>query len=121
MIFCLNLVMRKGPGSIKDVQAYYRKREPRLGYHFNLFILNKYGRMRMGATIETKKLPQINLCMLFGEKSRLPVYQTSYCGSLGDVTTLEATLMEFKAMAGKKEISLVMDKGFYSKKMLIRY
>lgn len=75
----------------------------------------------MGATIETKKLPQINLCMLFGEKSRLPVYQTSYCGSLGDVTTLEATLMEFKAMAGKKEISLVMDKGFYSKKMLIRY
>jgi hypothetical protein len=69
-----------------------------------------------GHNRDKEKLPQVNLCMLFGEKSRLPVYQTSYCGSLGDVTTLEATLMEFKAMVGKKEISLVMDKGFYSKK-----
>jgi hypothetical protein len=68
-----------------------------------------------GHNRDNEKLPQINLCMLFGEKSRLPIYQTGYSGSLGDVTTLEATMNEFATMTSGREIIIVMDKGFFSK------
>jgi transposase len=61
-------------------------------------------------------LPQVNLCMLFGENSRLPVYQTTYSGSLKDVSTLEMTLAKFNAIAENQHITAIMDKGFYSKK-----
>jgi hypothetical protein len=54
--------------------------------------------------------------MLFGEDSRLPVYQTVYSGSLRDVSTLRATISEFSALTGANEIMVVMDKGFYSAK-----
>jgi transposase len=54
--------------------------------------------------------------MLFGEKSRLPVYQTNYSGSLGDVSTLETTINEFDALLGVNEAVIVMDKGFFSTK-----
>jgi transposase len=69
-----------------------------------------------GHNRDNEKLPQINLCMLFGENSRLPVYQTNYSGSLGDVSTLENTIAEFSALLGPIEAALVMDKGFFSTK-----
>jgi transposase len=69
-----------------------------------------------GHNRDNEKLPQINICMLFGEKSRLPVYQTLYSGSLSDVSTLKSTLNEFKAIVGKKPISFVMDKDLFSQK-----
>jgi hypothetical protein len=67
-----------------------------------------------GHNRDGEKLPQVNICMLFGETSRLPVYQTSYSGSLGDVSTLECTASEFEALFGECGCSFVMDKGFFS-------
>jgi len=61
-------------------------------------------------------LPQVNICMLFGEDSKLPVYQAVYSGSLGDVSTLRATISEFAALTGNADINVVMDKGFFSTK-----
>jgi hypothetical protein len=69
-----------------------------------------------GYNRDHEDLPQINICMLFGEMSRLPVYQTVYSGSLKDVSTLEATLEELAALTGDREIMIVMDKGFFSAK-----
>jgi hypothetical protein len=69
-----------------------------------------------GHNRDNERLPQINLCMLFGEKSKLPIYQTGYSGSLGDVSTLEATMSEFSALLGTNETMIVMDKGFFSTK-----
>jgi len=69
-----------------------------------------------GYNRDRDKLPQINLCMLFGETSRLPIYQTSYSGSLSDVSTLDCTTAEFTALFGKNDTVFVMDKGFFSKK-----
>jgi transposase len=69
-----------------------------------------------GYNRDGEDLPQINLCMLFGENSRLPVYQTAYSGSLKDVSTLQSTLAEFGAIADSQSITAVMDKGFYSYK-----
>jgi transposase len=70
--------------------------------------------MEWGYNRDGDALPQVNICMLFGETSLLPIYQTTYSGSLGDVSTLETTLGEFSAITGTKDISLVMDKGFFS-------
>ena len=76
-----------------------------------------------GYNRDGENLPQVNICMLFGEDSRLPVYQAIYSGSLRDVSTLKATVSEFSALSGAADIMIVMDKGFFSAKnvnMLLR-
>ena len=67
-----------------------------------------------GYNRDNEHLPQINLCMLMGETSRLPVYQVPYSGSLKDVSTLETTLSKMSAISMQKNTLVVMDKGFFS-------
>lgn len=68
-----------------------------------------------GYNRDHEDLPQINLCMLFGEGSCLPVYQTTYHGSIRDVSTLQATLSEVAALVPRSSrMRVVMDKGFFS-------
>jgi len=69
-----------------------------------------------GYNRDGEELNQINLCLLFGEKTQLPVYQTVYSGSLADVSTLKTTIQELQAVGGFKKLILVTDKGFYSGK-----
>jgi len=69
-----------------------------------------------GYNRDGENLRQINLCLLFGEETQMPVYQTAYSGSLKDVSTFEATAAEMKAVSGGKKLLLVADKGFYSGK-----
>ena len=71
----------------------------------------EYGYNRDG-----EELKQINLCLLFGEETGLPVYQTVYSGSLKDVSTFKATVSEINAVSGGKRLVFVTDKGFYSEK-----
>jgi transposase len=52
--------------------------------------------------------------MLFGEDSKLPVYQTLYSGSLKDVSTLQTTLFEISSITGGKQFIFLTDKGFIS-------
>ena len=61
------------------------------------------------------RLPQINLCMLMGQKSHLPVRMTVYSGSIRDVSTLETTINQL-GPRGDENILVVMDKGFSSRK-----
>jgi transposase len=67
-----------------------------------------------GYNRDGESLPQINICLLMGYQSRYPIYQSVYSGSLKDVTTLENTMSTFRAIAGKKPMVAVMDKGFFS-------
>lgn len=69
-----------------------------------------------GYNRDKEALPQINLCMLMGEKSGLPIYQTVYSGSLKDVSTLKTTLSKMNALSKGKSALIVMDKGFFSTK-----
>ena len=69
-----------------------------------------------GYNRDKEALPQINLCMLMGEKSGLPIYQTAYSGSLKDVSTLKTTLAKMNALSKGKPTLIVMDKGFFSNK-----
>lgn len=61
------------------------------------------------------KLPQVNHCLLLGEQSHLPVFQTMYSGSLNDVSTLTTTL-SLAFNLGQECLKLVMDRGFFSLK-----
>jgi transposase len=66
-----------------------------------------------GYNRDGERLPQVNLCMLLGGKSRLPVYQSLYNGSIKDVSTLKTTLsLAFRIQENR--LTLVMDKGFFS-------
>jgi transposase len=80
---------------------------------YSQFILD----VEHGYNRDGERLPQVNLCMLLGEKSHLPVFQIEYSGSLKDVSTLETTLETIYRISGSK-LRLVMDKGFYSLKNL---
>ncbi|MDI9471111.1 MAG: hypothetical protein QM296_13065 [Bacillota bacterium] len=57
---------------------------------------------------------QINLCLLLGKRSRLPLYQLPYQGSLPDVSALQALLAEFRAITHDKPVVVVLDREAYS-------
>lgn len=68
----------------------------------------RYGYNRDGDALE-----QINLAMLFGQTSKLPVYYRRLPGNITDVATLKTTIksldfLDFNTM------HLVLDRGFYS-------
>jgi transposase len=69
-----------------------------------------------GHNRDKEKLAQVNICMLMGETSMLPIYQMNYPGSVNDVKTLKTTIDTIKALLDFQNLSLVMDKGFYSTK-----
>ncbi len=68
-----------------------------------------------GYNRDHEQLPQVNLAMLFGEASRLPVFARIYPGSIKDVNTLIG-MSCFIEQLHLKQMHFVMDKGFYSAK-----
>jgi hypothetical protein len=70
-----------------------------------------------GYNRDDDKLEQINLCLLFGEKSGLPLFSSFYPGSINDVKTLELFLDQIRFF-NDFNINLVMDNGFYSSRNL---
>jgi transposase len=63
-------------------------------------------------------LPQINLALVFGEKSGLPFYYREIPGNIPDSKTVEI-LISLLAQLGCESAKLVMDRGFYSLKNII--
>jgi len=59
-------------------------------------------------------LAQINLALVFGEKSNLPFYYHKLSGNISDSKTLQHLLDDFDTL-GFTKAKLVMDRGFYSK------
>ena len=100
-------------------QAWCRHRQENEYLALDITSVSSYSELvedvEWGYNRDGENLPQINICMLMGEKSKLPIYQTVYAGSLKDVTTLESTIKKFDRITGGKPVLVVMDKGFYSK------
>ncbi len=69
--------------------------------------------VRYGVNKEDDRLPQINLALLFGEKSNLPFYYRKLPGNITDVATVKNLIVDMDFL-GHKKIKLVMDRGFYS-------
>jgi transposase len=68
----------------------------------------KYGRNK-----DHDRLPQINLALLYGEKSNIPFYYRKLPGNITDVKTVKNLLADLDFL-GYKKTKLVMDRGFYS-------
>lgn len=75
--------------------------------------LNEY--IRWGHNRDKERLPQLNLAMLFGQKSGLPAYYHRIPGNITDVQTVHNLLATFKKL-DIKNLHYVLDKGFYSRK-----
>lgn len=69
--------------------------------------------VKKGRNKEHDRLPQINLALLFGEKSGLPFYYRKLPGNITDVKTVKQLMTEFDVM-GYKKVSVILDRGFYS-------
>lgn len=70
--------------------------------------------VKYGKNKENDKLPQINLLLLFGEKSGLPFYYRKLAGNIPDVKTVNTLVKELDFL-GYGKVKFVMDRGFYSK------
>ena len=69
--------------------------------------------VQWGRNKENDKLPQINLLLVFGEKSGLPFYYRKLAGNIPDVLTVKH-LLEDMDILGFGKTKFVMDRGFYS-------
>ena len=69
--------------------------------------------VRYGKNKDGENLPQINLALLFGEKSGMPFYYRKLAGNIPDVKTIRELVRELDVL-GYEKIKLVMDRGYYS-------
>ena len=69
--------------------------------------------VRHGKNKDNDRLPQINLLLLFGQKSNLPFYYRKLGGNIPDVKTMRVLLRDLD-MPGYPKVKLVTDRGFYS-------
>jgi transposase len=73
--------------------------------------------MEWGYNRDGDRLPQINLAMYVGQESQLPVFYTTYPGSIVDMAHLPY-MMELNKELGVDGVCFVMDRGFASTRNL---
>ena len=99
-------------------EAWGAKRSEEEYFALDITSVSSYSEMisdvGWGYNRDGENLAQINICMLVGENSKLPIYQAVYNGALKDVSTLKTTLAVSSSLE-LKNIAAVMDKGFGSK------
>lgn len=69
--------------------------------------------VKYGNNKDHEHLPQINLALVYGQQSHLPVCYRKLPGNINDVTTVKKLLLDLEYLNLNK-IKLVMDRGFYS-------
>jgi len=94
---------------------YAREREEYLAYDVTSISSYSTGndQVEWGYNRDEEKLPQINLGMIFGETTKIPVYYSIYPGSIPDKSYLDYMLRDTKEI-GIKCSKFVMDKGFFT-------
>lgn len=85
---------------------------------YDITSISSYARQneytQWGYNRDGESLEQINMAMLFGQKSRMPVYYRRLPGNISDVATLKTTMTSLDFL-GTNSMHLVLDRGFYSK------
>jgi transposase len=89
---------------------------------FDITTISSYSKLiesvEWGYNRDKEKLPQINLGMVFGQPSLLPIFYNLYQGSIRDVSTLK-NILEFLSDFKLRNVTFLLDKGFYSTDNLI--
>jgi hypothetical protein len=95
-------------------------RQPKEGYWFyDTTSISSYSEMlpsvKWGKNKDEVRLAQINLALVFGQISGLPVYFRRLPGNIADVSMIQELLLECKALETGR-MRLCLDRGFYAKK-----
>lgn len=69
--------------------------------------------VRYGNNKQGEDLPQINLALVFGQESLMPLYYRRLPGNISDVTTLKKLLRDLNHLEFDK-VKMVLDRGFHS-------
>jgi len=98
-----------------ELQAKRRLEREYLAY--DITSISSYSKclrqVRWGHNRDHEPLAQLNLALLFGQKSRLPFYYRKMAGNIPDVKTLKKLLSDMNTM-GYEKIKVVLDRGFFS-------
>ena len=89
---------------------------------FDITSISSYSQLieavEYGYNRDGEDLPQINLGMLFGQTSLLPLFYNLYQGSIRDVGTLH-NMIAFAEHLDLRDVRYVMDKGFFSTRNVV--
>ena len=70
--------------------------------------------VQWGYNRDKEHLPQINIGMVFGEPSSLPLFYSVYPGSIPDIVTLKNIVLRLNMFNIKTHL-FILDRGFYSR------
>lgn len=100
---------------------YAREKEEYLAYDITSISSYSTGNdnVEWGYNRDEEALPQINMGMIFGEATKIPVYYNVYPGSIPDKSYLDYMLRDSEDI-GLKYSKFVMDKGFFTEHNLKR-
>lgn len=110
-------------GELSGLQdAFFREWNTLLGHqkaaYFDITSLSSYSQnidfLEWGYNRDGESLEQLNLGVVIGETSGLPMMYRIYPGSISDVATLQKTLQIGREQYGLDTDQLIMDRGFYS-------
>lgn len=95
--------------------VYAREKEEYLAYDVTSISSYSTGNdnVEWGYNRDNENLPQVNMGMIFGETSKIPVYYNVYPGSIPDKCYLDYMLSDSNLL-GLKYSKFVMDKGFFT-------
>lgn len=106
------------------LKAWAKKHKDTNFIVFDITSISSYSKklnlVEWGQGRDRESLAQINLGLVYGEPSRLPLFYTRYPGSISDVTTLK-NLISHLEWVGLDSCLFVLDKGFYSRHNLDRF
>lgn len=113
------LLTRLDPDSQKDFfTEWFKKVGLEDNYAFDITSISSYNKtvtaVRAGYNRDHENLEQINLGMMIGSKTYMPVYYTKLPGNINDRASLEELLRILNKMKFKG-YKIVMDKGFCTK------
>jgi transposase len=110
------MIDEKSKNSFFSLQAKRREKEEYWAY--DTTSISSYSeqlrQVQYGHNKENDPLAQLNLALVFGEKSNLPFYYRKLSGNIPDSKTLNHLLVDLEHL-GFNRAKLVMDRGFYSK------
>ena len=102
---------------LRFLGSWVEKQGDLRGIFFDITSLSSYSKLieeiEWGYNRDGDNLPQVNLGMIVGQPSELPLAYRVYPGSIADVTTLK-NILRLMAEWGVKDVTVVLDRGFYS-------
>lgn len=118
----LKMIGNRDKERMEFFRAWAAKRAEHEYLAFDITSISSYSQritqIEYGYNRDGDSLGQINLGMVFGQTSLLPIYYQLYPGSIHDVNTLH-NMIAYTEHLNVKTIRYILDKGFYSQKNIM--